>query len=310
MLIHGRRIRSLERHLRGIIPGTAVVPALEHAERHTTRLEAVGFAPALETGETLLPRPRGPVSRYNAEGKERVRRDLPMETAYRQVMWEWTERHGTMEISRSDVRDVPYQRYPREFLPPPSLELQVVARDDGSRVIIADVFRYDPEQPDALRHAINVFLELFGECSILQEGLAPVLHGPVRRVNWEILPAGELPWPRLKRRIEPLVERLGPRKRPVVERRLEVIEGLKPDFTAVGHAGFAGYIVLGFEQRSLYVLESLYYGNATYIFGRSWEHLSKLTKAEILTGKLQEARLIHRTGWEQQLRSVLQRHAA
>ena len=39
-------------------------------------------------------------------------------------------------------------------------------------------------------------------------------------------------------------------------------------------------------------------GNATYVFEENWEELSKLTKAEIIRGKLQKDRIIHRENWD------------
>jgi hypothetical protein len=58
--------------------------------------------------------------------------------------------------------------------------------------------------------------------------------------------------------------------------------------------GFNGYIVFGYADLGLFVLESLEHGNATYVFGQDWEQLSALTKKEILHGGLQEERIIHR----------------
>ena len=51
---------------------------------------------------------------------------------------------------------------------------------------------------------------------------------------------------------------------------------------------------------------SVYTNNATYLFGRDWEMLSKLSKAEILDGKLQEARLIHNDNWKHHINELLE----
>lgn len=53
-------------------------------------------------------------------------------------------------------------------------------------------------------------------------------------------------------------------------------------------------------------LVSVYTNNATYVFGRDWEMLSKLSKAEILDGKLQEARLIHNDNWKHHINELLE----
>ena len=74
---------------------------------------------------------------------------------------------------------------------------------------------------------------------------------------------------------------------------------------AQGRGGFSGYIVFGFPRKNLYVLESLYYGNATYVFRENWEKLSQLSKAVILSGNLQTARIVHQPGWEKEVRHLL-----
>lgn len=79
--------------------------------------------------------------------------------------------------------------------------------------------------------------------------------------------------------------------------RLHAIAEAKPEFVAIGTGGFHRYMVFGFPRKRLHILESAYYGNATYVFGNSWEELSKLSKAEILSGDLQKARLVHREAW-------------
>lgn len=88
-------------------------------------------------------------------------------------------------------------------------------------------------------------------------------------------------------------------------KRIETINIYGPEFVAVGHAGFSGYLVFGFPAHALYVLESTQVNNATYIFAEDWEDLSKKTKAEILNHDLQEDRIIHRKGWFSRMRDLL-----
>ena len=56
-------------------------------------------------------------------------------------------------------------------------------------------------------------------------------------------------------------------------------------------------MVFGFTGRNLYILESMFPYNATYVFEGDWEYLSKLSKAEILSEKLHKARIIHTSKW-------------
>ena len=161
------------------------------------------------------------------------------------------------------------------------------------------------EDIDLATIGVNVLLELFGEAELLRGNLIAVAPGQLKRLNWEVLPRGRHPWVHLKAKVESVLEAQGPRKRPVFERRLSTIAEFGPDFTAVGRAGFSGYLIFGFEDRSLYILESAFYGNATYVLSRNWEALSAMSKAELLDASLHEERIVHRENWDSRIRALL-----
>lgn len=305
MIIRGHRITSTTRLLAGVPHDVDIVLGVKDPGRFARRLREAGFSDSLSVGERVLPRPVGPRTTFNAEGDYLVHRDQPMEVAYRQVEWHWTEFRGRYDrVQRSDIRDVPYKRYPRTFRPPPSVELTIAARADGSTLVVTDPFPRDSEA-GVVVHMANVFLEIFGEVEALRADLESFVIPEVRRLNWTVLPPGRHPWPGLRKRLEPLVDEAPERNRPVLFHRLEEINRHGPSFTAVGQGGFRGYVVFGFAEKELFVLESMYYGNATYVFGTAWEELSKLSKAEIIDGNLENARLVHRRGWEYGLASLL-----
>lgn len=195
--------------------------------------------------------------------------------------------------------------YPRSFVEPPSVELSIAKDANGEKVICTAPLTYQKKSSEELKHRINLFLEFFGECIVLDSNLDTITIPQVKRVNWTILPKGERPWEEVKKDVDPIVRRTKPMKQKVVYARLETIEKFNPDFVAIGRGGFQGYIVFGFSEEDLYVLESVYTGNATYVFGKNWEELSKLTKAEILDASLQKDRLIHGEGWNNQIKALL-----
>lgn len=305
MKINQKRIRNLERHLPETFQNRRINIGLTDLQKFDAKLIAIGFTTDLNIGETVLPSVVGPVTRFNAEGKNIIRRDLPKETVYRQIEWHWTERHGDREVEQSDFRYVHYERYPRDFVPPPSVELQIVADSQDNKLLAAGAFDYAAMNHQAIIHSINVVLEIFGECEILTENLQPIAPLAARRLNWEILPSGKHPWERIKKSVAPIVERAKKGNQGVILRRLEFMHRALPELRAQGRGGFNGYIVFGFPRKNLFVLESLYYGNATYVFRENWESLSQLTKAEILSGNLQAARIIHQPGWEKEVRRLL-----
>jgi hypothetical protein len=305
MVVTGTRIRSLNR-LAGIPDRQEIIVGLTDLERFQDRLREVGFADNAVAGETVLPAALGPVSLYNAEGKEVPQRDQPMETAYRQVEWHWHEFHGRDTVEKSRIVDVPYARYPRVFYQPPSIELTLTTDDEGHRLLITEPIAFSEANADAVLHRVNLLLELFGECDVMDAGLGSINTPHIRRVNWRIMPQGRMPWQRLRRELLHVIEREPEGSQPVIQHRLETVNAHEPEFVAVGIGGFQGYVIFGFPRLEVYVLESARYGNATYVLGDDWETISQRTKAEILNENLQQARLVHREGWDRQLAALFQ----
>jgi len=305
MILRQQRVRST-RALAGLIKkDTKFTVGVKNLNRFGDVLRNIGFSENPNSGDSILPRDVGPVSLYNAEGKYVPQKDQPMETAYRMAEWHWTEFHGPYEVEQSKIVDVPYQRYPRKFFPPPSVELAITSLGDGSLCAIGPILEFNDENEKMIVHVINLFLEIFGECQFFTSDLDELIKIPIKRLNWHILPPGKRPWEKLKEEIKPIINDAPKGNQPVIEHRLETINKHNPDFAAVGQGGFRGYIVLGFTEKNIYVLESLYYGNATYIFDDNWEDLSKKTKAEVLNENLQKDRFIHLTSWDRQINNLL-----
>jgi hypothetical protein len=305
MRITGRRIRSLKR-LRGIPANSEVVPALVELDQHEAKLSAAGLPSPRAVGSTVLPTASGTVSSFNANGGEIVHRDQPKEQVWRDVYCRWIEWHGRYDMQEHwGVRPRAYWQYPRTPIPAPGVELHVAEQASGAPAVVTEQLNVTADS-DRLLHTINLLLELFGECELLSETLEPLFKAPVRRLNWDLLPPGQRPWAQLKGALKPITDTLPKEDREVAEYRMKLLNDMKPNFTAIGRAGFRGYIVFGFEKQKKYVLESLYYGNATYVFGKDWAALSQLTKAEILDGNLQDDRIVHTTNWPYRLRRLIQ----
>lgn len=64
-------------------------------------------------------------------------------------------------------------------------------------------------------------------------------------------------------------------------------------------------MVIGFEMKKIFVLESTQINNATYVLKRDWEYISKLSKAEVLNNKLHFARVIHNNKWYESITNLL-----
>lgn len=307
MIIQQKRIRNIHKHLKQIPPGQSIIFGVSGLERFTEKNQTVGFTPSMLLGESVLPPGIfGPISQFNAEGKYHIHRDQPQETAHRMAEWHWTEwrgRYDTRDMSK--IVDIPYKRYPRTFVSPPSVELTLVESADEGSLIIGPLLAYSEDNAPLLTHIANLLLEIFGECQVFTEQLESFITVPIRRLNWNVLPTGKRPWEKLYPEIKSLIEQEPEGNQPVIKNRFAKVNSYGPDFVAVGQAGFQGYIVFGFPDRTLFILESTQTNNATYVFNENWERLSQMTKAEILNNDLQTDRIIHRKSWYQRMSMLL-----
>jgi hypothetical protein len=141
MIINKKRINSIESNIGRIKSGSKFIIGIKAIERYRNVLINMGFSEQLEIGETLLPKPSGPVGKYNALGKYLVHKDQPMETAYRTRIWRWKQWAGRGKTKNmSKIVEVPYKRYPRTFIEPPSIEFTISANIKGEKVITTPVF--------------------------------------------------------------------------------------------------------------------------------------------------------------------------
>jgi hypothetical protein len=302
MRIHKKRIRNVDRQLADFKENENVVIMLDDLEHHKDMLIKIGFTNALNIGEKILPAVLGAISDYNTNGQYEILKDLPKEVFYIHRTVDIKDWHGNYH---SVSQSVGYKRYKRRFIEAPSQDLSIVVDNDKSKIIASNTIQINEENKPLIKHTINLFLELFGECILVDDELFSRQKTPIKRVSWNILPKGEIPWSRLKESLVTLLNQTMIDNKEDSLKRFEYINGFSPDFVATGNGGFNDYVVFGFTDRNLYVLENSYAGNATYIFNKDWETLSQLSKAEILSEKLQEYRLIHRKNWRRNIGDIL-----
>jgi hypothetical protein len=306
MIITKSRIRSLNSYTKGLIQNQPIVICVGCSNVDTSKILSIGFSSDYSPGETVLPKVIGKITEFNAEGKEIPLKDQPKETHYRQQEWTWKEFRGRYGFEeKSKIVEIPYERYPRKFIKPPSIELTIVSNTSGEKLIIADPLDFTTNNEDLLLHIINLFLEAFGHCEIRNENLDSIITAPLKKLNWDILPQGKKTWEELEPLVSKATEHLTDGNKVVIDKRLESINFHEPEFVAVGKAGFTGYLVFGFPDRDLYILESTQTNNATYVIENNWESLSSLTKAEILDNNLHRERVIHRENWFSEINRVL-----
>ena len=302
--INKKRIRSLKNNLPGSLIGKRLVLAvgLEQNKRQATK---VGFSDNPTIGDTILPRAVGRATVFNAYGKNIILRSQPKEKVYRTQEWphtEWRGRGETEEVT--SLVDIPYYRYPRQHIDGYEYELTISEKDGTKLIALGSDITYADGNHDQLISAINIFLEIFGYVDVYDENLDVILsYTEVRRLNWVVLPKGTKIG---ESQLKDVLSR-SKRIRPVEVLRQERISAFKPNIIATGKGGFTGYVIYVFNARGIAVLESIRYGNASYVLASdNWEELSTMTKQQLLAKSLVKQREIHTKSWFDRIKKILE----
>jgi hypothetical protein len=270
----------------------------------------------LSEGQLVLPAPQIPaadVGRFsgtNVEGREIIRKDLPMTT--RSYSWEspnygdWSKGSHTHTITR-DV-------YQREFIPPKELTLSISLLDtiDGAFIIKFAIdqtlSRGAPDFESDLLYNLNLLQENVGATDVFPSAATLAEYASTIRIDWEILPPGTVDQV-LKRMLQGK-RRVSEERQRIMEQRLRVLSRFKPNAYIAGTNEFLRYFGAMYAD-NLVVFENLNYGNALYVMYESWEVLSKRSRIDLLKGPRDGFdRIEHRKGWVQKLTALLKRKTA
>lgn len=302
MIIKKKRINS-EKYFATAVEDKPVFIKVDNVLRFADKLKIFGFDEKIKDGTCILPNTFNRSAEKNAEAYCTINRKLPKEKYTQTIYWtrqEWAGYNETREVS--DFVDIPRERYHRDWHLPYSVYFTYVEAEEP--YIISDEIIYNKSNVEKLMNTVNMVLGLFGECTIDGESLPDKIKKI--HLDWEILPTGKYPWTSVKPAIEEITHKCKITQKEMMLRNCQVIVDMEPEFVAYGRSGFRGYAVFGFTKKNLYVLESIFPNNATYIFDNNWEELSKLTKAEILSGGLQKERIIHSANWPQKFKKVME----
>lgn len=291
MYISKKRIINAQRYLFALHPGDQFYITAPLAENDLLRLKSYGIKP----GEPArIPVPNRSATRINADGKWVLLRDLPKELRlfvrpYHLVDWNGDDHYGTCIQGR--------WCYQRKLIPPAELAFII---EDG--VLFSPLLINSDENIECIKLAMNVVLEMVGHCEIWTEEKAPALP-PVHQVEvpWEILRSGTQERTEWEKYLEQTTERKSKAQQVEIYSRHDHLWKMQPEFCVLGTQNFFGYIVYGFPAINLFLFESSRVNNATYVFRGNWEQASRLTKMEVLSGGLQEARIYHTGQWQKHI---------
>ena len=255
------------------------------------------------------PKSQGKYSAQNVEGIEIIRKDLPKEKHYRSIdVPNW----GDWSNGSHDV-DIPYEMYPRDFIPPKELEVTMACankRAGLSSYVISFQIKETLDKTaknfqKGLFENLNLLQENVGACGVEAAEVPLTDYVKTLRVAWEILPPGTL---------DDTLNRLFPGKSPtkqekdVAVERYEFFTSLKPKSLVFGNSGFRRYFGALLED-DIALFENVEYGNAIYILFKNWEDLCKRTRVELLSGKCGHdfERVIHTAGWEESAKAIIRK---
>jgi hypothetical protein len=260
--------------------------------------------------QAVPPPTSGSYSDANVNGREVVRKDLPM--VQKTYSWEvpnwgdWSNGSHTQLFTR-DV-------YQRDLIPPKQVELSITLLD-GDPAGENWMIKFAVEQV-LNRRAADFEKELLYNLNLLQENVHAVDvfvstatladYAVTIRVDWELLPPGT---------VDEVLEKILRGKKPVspaqqkeMRDRLAVLRELKPEAYIAGTNEFLRYFGAKFGD-GFVVFENVKYGNAIYVMYEKWALLSKRSRIDLLKGHPDGfERIIHRDGWVERLTFLLEEY--
>jgi hypothetical protein len=270
----------------------------------------------IENDNLILPAPfvpsisAGKYSRTNVEGKEIIRKDLPMikkEIAHLAPNW-----HGSGTHLVIHERDV----YLREFIRPKEVELAITLLETHAEGVFIVKFAVDQvinrrsdDFETELLYNLNILQENIGSANVFESDATIAEYAATVHVDWELLPVGQLGAPEAVARLLRGKRPISAEQRRIMEDRLAVFARLRPTHFISGTTGFVRYFGAKYDDNFV-VFENIRYGNAIYVMFERWQELSQKSRIDLLKGEYGDdfQRIEHRENWEDQLEALLTHH--
>ena len=249
-------------------------------------------------GDIVLPSwSLGTTCKKNACGYSYADKTKPKERRYVSTGWGYPYGNTSASMHAFDI----YKKcYPKIEVEAYGIELCLYENADNQQFVIVDMT--DEIREKYMKEAINLMLEIYGKCYVYDGVIRIEKTIKRKRCNWEMLPPGETP----SKHIEKQVESMNQNIKAYDIARLNFIEKYNATMVVEGINGFNGYYAYLYEKCC--VIESAFYGNATYIIPKdNWEKLSQKTKKELIDEKQLIAKINHTEKWEKDIESMLKK---
>lgn len=246
----------------------------------------------------IMPKGIGSVTKVNIKGK--YERKQPEEKVTKKVHIEYTRRDGAF-ISYDRNFDVFVKVLKHKY----NVELIYKINKHGQQVVVSDMLHFDETTENIQKntHIINIYCEIFNDFEIFNSELEPAIHFN-KKFEKDILPKGSLQDDTVFEEIKEFAGRYtrNTETQKAFQKRLHVLKRYDPDVRGKGPSNFYGYIVFGFSSLKIVVLETMYSGNATYIFNeKDYEEKIIQDKQTVLNTKAMLKRFYHHDNWEHKI---------
>ena len=250
-------------------------------------------------GSSILPsKMNGRYSKYNCEGRQIRRKDLPK---IDKIFFGECYPYGNTNSSK-----VPYSYTKKvwqveEWIPQYlKINISVNTEFDGFSAFfevntILDKQRQDFEEE--VLFAINLMQENIGKYEIYPADAEPSEIAKWEYVNWEFLPPGKIDEELVKKYFG---KKSNQEQKEILE-RYNFMQSLSPICMISGTNYFSKYFGAKFENEVV-VLENTESGNAIYVFHQDWEELSKLSRSDLRKiSSAKVTRIVHLGDWKKKL---------
>lgn len=288
--INGKRIVTLQ------IPHTYDINKIQLGIHvMDNEAEIVGLK---EVGDIVLPSGTfGPQSRKNAYGYSYADKTKPKERRY--VSTNWVYPFGNTNASMV-AADIYKECYPKIDVEAYGIELQLYEDESKQQFVIVNMT--DDVRKKYTKVAINLMLEIYGKCYVYDDEIRIEKTIKRKRCNWEMLPPGEMP----SRHVERQLKSMNQKTDTYDVARLNYMEMYNATTMVEGVNGFKGYYAYLYDNYC--VLESAFYGNATYIIPKdNWEELSQKTKRELFDERKVVEKIDHTEKWKQNIARIFKK---
>lgn len=264
-------------------------------------LDNYGLPKQFPQNKYLVPAPKGSVTKVNQNGYYVRMQPEEKETVIRHIDY----------IRKKDSTHIEYDReyniYKKVLLHKFKTGLNFVINQHGQQIIVSEILNYS--KTDLLKgtHIANIFCEIFNDFEIYDDKLNPAIHFNTK-FEQIILPSGKLDNANNFDELLEIGKRFTKNEEVInaYQKRLQVLKEFNPEIKGKGTNGFFGYIVFGFTDLNIIILETMYAGNATYVFSTdNFEQQVIKDKQTVLSNKLHQARFFHYDNWEVNLRKFM-----